>query len=305
LFWLAWKPYACSELVSKLDNLPQSFGFYARIRLLSIDIAMGALGGGCMVAQYLDQEMPWSWYVILPLAVWSIYTADHLLDAMRLKDTSSTPRHQFHHKYFGILMSLALLSAATAVGLALFFLGLQGFYFGLGMGALVLTHLALVKFVGERTSPFLVKELGVALVYAAGIWGLPLILSGKWGTREAMVPATQFLLLALANLLEFSLYEYEIDKADGHTSFVQAIGRKGAIRFIRLVLASMAGLGAFLLSTIDGRPVLRIELTFGLMALVLAALIYKPTWFAANERYRAWGDAAFLFPFLFPLLALL
>jgi hypothetical protein len=291
--------------MKQLENTPPRLGFYARIRLLSLDVAVGALGGGCMVARYLDVAMPWSWYVILPLAVWAIYTGDHLLDAMRLRDRASTARHRFHHRYFGLLMSLAVLAAATSVLLALLLLGQVGFLFGLGMGALVLIHLVLVKFVGERTSPFLVKELGVALIYVAGIWGLPLMMSGHGATREAMVPAAQFLLLALANLLEFSLYEYESDKADGQTSFVQAIGRKGAIRFIRLVLATMAGLGTFLLATVDGRPLLRLEFIYALMALVLAALIYKPVWFMERERYRAWGDAAFLLPFLYMLMAYL
>jgi hypothetical protein len=175
--------------------------------LLSIDVALGALGGGWMVACYLDFAMPWSWYVVLPLAVWVIYTGDHLLDAYRLQDQASTPRHRFHHRHFKLLLALAVIAAVTAVTLALLFLGMTGFYFGLGMGGLVIGHLLLVKMVGERSSPWLVKELGVALVYAAGIWGLPLILSGKLGTREGMVPAAQFLLLALSNLLEFSLYE--------------------------------------------------------------------------------------------------
>lgn len=258
-----------------------------------------------MVACYLDFAMPWSWYVVLPLAVWVIYTGDHLLDAYRLQDQASTPRHRFHHRHFKLLLALAVIAAVTAVTLALLFLGMTGFYFGLGMGGLVIGHLLLVKMVGERSSPWLVKELGVALVYAAGIWGLPLILSGKLGTREGMVPAAQFLLLALSNLLEFSLYEYETDKADGQTSFVLAIGRKGAIRFIRLVLAVAVGLGAFLLMQMDAKALLRLELVYAMMAAILAALIYRPVWFMQAERYRTWGDAAFLLPFLYPLMAAL
>ncbi len=258
-----------------------------------------------MVDSYLGTNMPWSWYVILPLAVWTTYTGDHLLDAMRLRELASTARHQFHYRHLTLLFGIAIAAAVCAVVLALLFLGQTGFYFGLGMGAVVLLHLAIVKFVGERSSPWLVKELGVATIYAAGIWGLPLILSGKWGTREAMVPALQFLLFALVNLLEFSLYEYESDTADGQTSFVRAIGRKGAIRFIRLILAGAAGLGAFLLASVEGLTLVRIEMIYALMALVLAALIYKPVWFMPHERYRVWGDAAFLIPVLYPLMALL
>ncbi len=258
-----------------------------------------------MVAAYLEVSMHWSWYVILPLAVWAIYTSDHLMDARQLREAASTPRHLFHHQYFTILLVSALLAACACVVLAFLFLGMTGILFGIGMGLLALGHLVLVKFVGERISPLLIKELGVALVYSAGIWGLPLIMSGGLGTREAMVPAAQFLLLALANLLEFSLYEYESDKRDGQTSFVQAIGRKGTIRFTRLVLASAVGLGVFLLATTGGAPTVRLETVFALMAAVLAALIYRPVWFMQHERYRVWGDAAFLLPILYIFWAML
>lgn len=77
-----------------------------------------------MVACYLDFAMPWSWYVVLPLAVWVIYTGDHLLDAYRLQDQASTPRHRFHHRHFKLLLALAVIAAVTAVTLALLFLGM-------------------------------------------------------------------------------------------------------------------------------------------------------------------------------------
>lgn len=293
------------QAIERLEKSIPTGGFYARIRILSIDVALGALGAGWMVALYLGVAMRWVWFVILPLAVWAIYTGDHLMDAHNLGDKSSTARHQFHHRYFKVLMVLAILAALTSVVLALLYMRLMGIWFGLGMGGLVIIHLSLVKFVGERSSPFLAKELGVAIIYTAGIWGLPLLLSGKLGTREAVVPAVQFMLLALVNLLEFSLYEYESDLADGQTSFVQAIGRKRAIRFIRLILALIAGLGAFLLATVDGKPLLRLEFIFTIMGLALAALIYKPVWFMQSERYRVVGDAAFLIPFLYPLMGLI
>lgn len=289
----------------QLENTPSTISFYEHIRLLSIDVAVGALCGGSMVAAYLGVAMHWSWYVILPLAVWAIYTSDHLMDARRLGEGASTPRHRFHHQYFRVLMVAALVAASACVVLAFLYLGMTGILFGIGMGMLALGHLVLVKFVGERSSPLLVKELGVALVYVGGIWGLPLILSGALGTREAMVPAAQFLLLALANLLEFSLYEYESDKRDRQTSFVQAIGRKGTIRFTRLVLAASVGLGVFLLASVGSPAIVRLETVYALMAGVLAALIYKPVWFMQNERYRVWGDAAFLLPILYILWSML
>lgn len=309
-FPLLWGPAAgrssaVAEAKVPLLERQASIGWYATARLLSLDVVAGAVGCGCMVAGYLEVAMHWSWYVVLPLAVWAVYTADHLLDAAKLGEEASTQRHRFHHRFRKPLAILAGLSALGAVGLALAFLGVEGLLFGAGMGLLVVLHLTLVRIVGGRTSPFLLKELGVAVIYAAGIWGLPMWLSGKAGTREALLPAIQFMLLALVNLIEFSLYEYKTDTADGQTSFVRAVGPRLGIRFIRLVLATAAGLGVFLLSEVDGVAVLRVEFIYLVMTLILAALVFKPLWFAVNERYRTWGDAAFLLPFLFPLMDLL
>jgi hypothetical protein len=279
-----------------------SDGFYAVFRHLSLDVAAGALGAGFMVAGLLEVSMHWSWYVVLPLAVWVIYTVDHLLDAIRLKEKAHTARHRFHDRNFGVLAVCAAVAALTCIGLALAFLGHKGLYFGLGMGVLVLLHLLLVKFVGERTSPFLVKELGVALVYVLGIWGLPLLVSGRWNDALPWLCIGQFLLLAMTNLLEFSFFEFETDTQDGHTSFVRALGKSRSIRLIRIVLASSALVGIAVLWQYDGRFVIRVEFIFGLMAAILWLLMQRRDWFAVGERYRVWGDGAFLLPFLFPLM---
>lgn len=280
--------------------LPQ--GWYARLRLLSLDVMAGALAGGWMVSSWLGHEMIWAFYVVLPLAVWLIYTLDHLLDARRLKENASTPRHQFHFRYFKPLAAAVALLGAVCLGLALLFLGEQGVYFGLGMGALVLLHLLLVKVVGDKTSPWLIKESGVALVYCAGIWGLPALESGTWMQTDFWVAFGQFFLLALVNLLEFSLYEHDIDEADGHSSFVRAIGERGTRRLIYVLLVLFGGGVLWFVSQASGEWLL-LQLVFGLMAAVLLALVAAPSWFGRAERYRSWGDGAFLLPFLYPLLA--
>jgi hypothetical protein len=277
---------------------------YGLIRLLSIDVAVGALGGGAMAAAYLQEPMRLAWYILLPLAVWTIYTWDHLLDARRLGDRASTDRHRYHVRHFKVLAVIAGLSGIACLVLAVIFLRLQGIYFGLIMGGIVLVHLLLVRLVGERTSPLLIKEFGVALVYAAGIWGLPLINSGEWKEFTGIIPFLQFLLLALVNLLEFSLFEIEIDARDGQTSFVRALGKAKSIRLIRIFLGLVAALGLVLLLLVDSRYVLSLELIFGLMAALLALLLYRKAWFSQHERYRTWGDAAFLLPFFYQLIHL-
>lgn len=257
-----------------------------------------------MAAAYLEQPMRWAWYVLLPLAVWTIYTSDHLLDAWRLGDRASTDRHRFHVRHFKLLALLTGISALACLVLAVVFLRLQGILFGFAMGGFVVLHLLIVRLVGERTSPLLIKEFGVAFVYAAGIWGLPLINSGEWRHLSGILPFVQFLLLALVNLMEFSLFEIETDAKDGHTSFVRALGRQRSVNLIWLMLGMVAALGIAILMLSNPLRVVGLEVILGLMAAILAALLLRKTWFSESERYRIWGDAAFLMPFAYLILTL-
>lgn len=277
-------------------------GLYARLRLLSLDVAFGALAGGTLVSAFLAQHMHPSWYLILPVSVWVLYTWDHLLDAERLGADASTARHQFHHRHFRPLLLATIVGTFAAVLTAVVFLGTTGVFFGLGMGGIATLHFLIVRFVGARTSPFLVKELGVALVYCAGIWGLPAIESGRLTDPILWIGFGQFLFLALTNLLEFSLFELETDEADGHTSVARGLGPDRTVNLIRLVLGAFVGLGALGVLLYGPQPFERLELTYLPMAVILAALILRPDIFARNERYRAWGDGAFLLPFLYRLL---
>lgn len=264
---------------------------------------LGASLSGEMCRQIVGAHMHWAWYIILPLSVWSIYTLDHLLDARRLGDAAHTPRHLFHHHHFRPLAILVGVFALLCLGMALVYLGQNGVVFGLGMTGIVVIHLLLVKLVGDKTAPWLIKEVGVALVYAAGIWGLPVIEAGAWDSVVIWLLFLQFFFLALINLLEFSWYEQQIDALDGHTSFVRAIGERGAQR---VLYALFGGLGALMLLAVllgQGAEIWGAEGLYLAMSLVLLGLLLRPGYFGVQERYRAWGDGAFLLPGIYILLA--
>jgi hypothetical protein len=240
--------------------------------------------------------MPLVWWIALPLSVWVIYTTDHLLDAYRLQERASTPRHRFHHRYFrpiALVWGLGLLSCLTWIP---WLAPPRLLWFGLGMGGLVLLHLALVFLVKDRTSLLFIKELGVGGIYAAGVWGGPLALHlGHWPSGIAWLFG-QFFLLAMINLLAFSMYEHDIDEQDGHTSFVRAVGRRGARSLIMGMGIGVILLGLWAWHAHPGplRPAVQ-----GVLMAMLALLwlvSFWPRWFAQAERYRIWGDAVFLLP---------
>ncbi|MCB0844836.1 MAG: hypothetical protein KDE26_16390 [Bacteroidetes bacterium] len=271
---------------------------YTILRILSLDVVAGALVSGYMVGQLMGATLPLIWWIGLPVSVWVIYTADHLLDAWRLKDQAHTDRHLFHHKNFkpialiwGILFLICLTWLPWKAPQPLLFLGL-------GMGGFVMIHLSLVKIIGNRISWMFHKELGVGFIYSAGVWGGGWVLGFPERVLFEEFLFIQFLLLALINLLAFSMYEIETDEKDGHTSFVRAIGVKNTkmiISFFALVILAIGiwvmGEGSLIEKQIEG--------VYICMLLVLMLTVFLNDWFSQNERYRIWGDLVFMFPVIF------
>ena len=75
-----------------IKKLPSYF------RLLSLDVVLGACVSTLFVAKYLGVVLPNLVVVALGVAVWVIYTTDHLLDGSKAVSTPLTRRHQFHQK---------------------------------------------------------------------------------------------------------------------------------------------------------------------------------------------------------------
>ncbi len=281
-------------------RLRTAYGF---LQLLSIDVILGALLSGMMVARLLDVQMPSYWYWVLPLSVWVIYTSDHLIDARRLKENAHTPRHLFHYRYFmpiGLIWGLGIAICTLYVP---FIINQEILYFGFAMGALVLGHLALVWLIGDRIAWFIHKELGVGLIYAAGIWGAPLVLYGAPISASILLAAAQFFLLALLNLLIFSFYERETDALDQHTSFVRALGEKRTRYLIILLSVIIISFGLWGSIENEGDSFYTIiQAVYALMLGILLWVFFDEKCFRLAERYRLWGDAVFLFPLLSLLL---
>lgn len=276
---------------------------YSYLQLLSIDVILGALLSGMMAARLLAVQMPAYWYWVLPLSVWVIYTTDHLMDARRLKENAHTPRHLFHYRYFkqiGLVWGLGILLCTLYVP---WIISAKILYFGLGMGALVLVHLGLVYLIGDRIAWFIHKELGVGAIYAAGVWGAPLVLTEGPIASWMLCAAAQFFLLALLNLLIFSFYERETDALDQHTSFVRALGEKRTRQLIVLLGISIVLLGLWggFEAAVPPFYVI-VQLIYSLMLALLLWVFFDERRFRFAERYRLWGDGVFLFPLLSLLL---
>jgi hypothetical protein len=274
---------------------------YQTLRSLSVDVAFAALGGGVMATRIVGASPRPAFYLLLPLSVWVVYTLDHLLDADRMGPSAQTPRHRFHYQYSRPLWIMTVLGAGICGVLGLVELSGLGVMFGIIIAALFSMHELITKLARGRASPLLIKELGVAVVFTAGTWGLPWMvhhrLTGRWFGWPILV-MLQYFLLALVNLIEFSIYEARSDAIDRQTSLVQYSGRSaaGRVTVALLILQSLLIVPALILW--HSHPVAFAEIVLQLMAVGLWIVLLFPRLAVRRERYRSLGDGVFLLPLL-------
>jgi hypothetical protein len=275
--------------------------FYSHIRIISLDVTAAALGGGILATRVIGSTPRIGFYWLLPAGVWVVYTMDHLLDARRMGTNARTPRHRFHFHHAGVLwVAVAVISLICAIG-GLISLSWFGLIYAAVMCGLVILHETIVKLAGDRASPLLVKELGVAVVFTIGVWGMPWMRhrldTGRW-LGWPIILMGQYLLLAMVNLIEFSIFESKIDTAHGQSSFVRGIGRQRARRMVAALLCTQIILGVIASLLYPTSRVLIVQAIYLCMSSGLWIVLMMPNLVARNERYRTVGDGVFLLPLL-------
>ena len=265
-------------------------------RALSLDVVAGAACGGLLAEHMARTRMLPGWWIALLTAVWCIYTGDHLLDATRVTARPATYRRAFHRRHAKALT--AALAAAVLIGLAAAWtLRAPVQRFGVGLSLAVMVYLASAQ---GLILPRLPKEPMAGLLYAAGIWGGPIVMGV--GSRPALLLAASLqATAAVLNLAMLGVFETRVDLQEGHRSCALRWGRDRVRRGI---------LAASLLGTLVAGVLALIRPAegdvFAVLALQVAApmvLLMADRWFERDERYRFWGDAVFLLGALPRILA--
>jgi len=266
-----------------INQIPSYF------RLLSLDVVLGACVSTLFVAKYLKVDLPLMVAVALGVAVWIIYTFDHLLDGQKTQGLPLTLRHQFHQRNSKKLYIAVIFMSIFGLGVIIQ-LPWQVINSGLWLVLVIIVYFFGLKLIGSRPSFY--KEPLVALAYAIGVFLGPM---SVMETIEVTVVLPLFLiyaLLALVNLLVFSVYEVEIDEQDEHTSLVRLLGVRMVNHIIWTCFIGILGLLTYkLLSRFD-----LILIVIALMALALLLIHSFKVFFKRNEWYRIVGDAVFYFP---------
>ncbi|TAH17988.1 MAG: hypothetical protein EAZ08_12360 [Cytophagales bacterium] len=276
---------------------------YTHFQVLSIDVVLGCVVNTLLIAKYCNVIVPNTVLCALASATWLIYTADHLADATKLKEKASSDRHLFHFKYRKALIIFSFILLIINI-LNLFYLPIliikAGFYLSLG----VLVYFFFLRLASGQPSLF--KEISIAFIYAVAIFLAPAVLSTKiWNTATYLLFVSYFL-LALINLLEFSLFDLALDEKEQYSSLIRKLGKSkskkviGSLIYISFLWLMAGTIYLYYNDFTNFSFFHQIQICLFFMNVVLATLLLFPSYFVKNNRYRVFGDMVFLFPvFLF------
>jgi hypothetical protein len=260
--------------------------FYRIVNALSLDVAAGAVICAAFFAELFNVDVLPQGLAALGLAVWIVYTADHLLDANRLKNQASTFRHQFHQRHFKLLAAL-LLVACVMEFVLLFFLRKPIFYNGLWLGLGVGVYVVINRWLSYF------KEVAGALLYSAGVFLPTFSLTYQPFQIFDELILLQFLLIVFTNLVLFSWMDYEHDIKDRSRSLITLVSKDRGRVIIWFLFIAFFILNAFTIS-VHGKP----TVIFFIMELILFLIFLFPSYFQKEERFRFIGDAIFFLPII-------
>ena len=262
--------------------------------MLSLDIAAGAVISCAFFATIFKVSLLPYGYIALGLAVWIIYTADHLLDVWKNPQPASTHRHRFHQQHF-ITLSILLAVALIVVGIEVNFIR-----HNVLIGGIQLSILVAIYFIVQRQLKFL-KELVAALLYTVGVLVAPIALLSSPPNSMQITLVVQFFLTVLTNLLLFSLFDLKNDSKDRHPSFAISLGEATTTILLFAMFIVNAGITLIQYYSLHGETAPAVVILF--MNIMLVWILLNRKYFGISDRYRIMGDAVFLLPALYVLAA--
>jgi 4-hydroxybenzoate polyprenyltransferase len=274
-------------------NIEQKQSYY---QLLSLDILIGALAVGLFAIRIFNVRANPVWWGVLPLAVWTVYTLDHLIDGYKRKGESTIYRHYFHYKNRNILIPSIAVSSTVAVVLSFLFFEKQILVYGSFLSGFVVLYFLLVYFHEKLKIKYIHKEVFIAFVYVTGIVLAPFTWFNRPLHFEYIFIFGILLSLVWAESVIVSFYDYNKDKADRLASFSIVYGLKKT-RTTLIVIHSALTVSLFVsLFFCNNKVMLGAIIILSVMNLILLGLIYYPDAFANNNLFRWIGESVFILP---------
>jgi 4-hydroxybenzoate polyprenyltransferase len=265
------------------------FQGYTYINILSIDIVAGAVISALFFGKILNVEILPYGLMALAITVWIIYTADHLRDAIVIKNIASSERHRFHQRNFKVL--LALLVLATIVGLfIILYTRKPVLRWGINLSAIVLVYMVI-----QRYLKFL-KEIFISILYTCGVLLPSMSVSEGNLTLSHYLFFGAFAMVALMNLLIFSWYDYDTDTRDLQRSFATTVGKTATRNFIYSLTMGVLTIEVYLLT--NSFYPLATALVM-MMAILHLLIVLFSGHLSSNSGYRIFAEAIFFIPVLY------
>jgi hypothetical protein len=221
-----------------MNILPKIWRF---INLLSLDVVIGAMAGMLFFADALETSLPMGLYGILGMAVWTAYTADHLIDARKAQKPAGSDRHRFHQENFNVLTIILIVLGFLGFGFVVLKESFRFILFpGIGLALLMLLWMGLIHLLGLKMA--WLKELSTALFYVLGV-----ALAPFFSVYPSELPKVFYLLLfgyflvALLNLFILSYIDEKVDRTDGFGSALLVLDKTSLEKLI-LSIAVIGGL---------------------------------------------------------------
>lgn len=258
---------------------------YKTLNILSIDVAIGAMCSALFLGHVLDIERSNISVVVLGIATWSVYTADHLLDVNRLIKNGvgcNTPRHAFHQKHFKLLKLIWLLISLSIVPL-LFFIPQQILFLGAVLFVIIIIYLLLNSFLSFG------KEFLITAGYFSGVL-LPLDITMDVILDNSSVLIC-FLIIVFFNVLVFSSFDAISDKLENRDSFFRMIGTQNA-KYLYMTLFGLQISLTFIKGSTPQLPAMMVLLV--MTTIMIGISFFRESIGELNSRLM--GEAIFLFP---------
>ena len=264
-------------------------------QILSLDVVLGAVSVGVFATQLLQVKANPYWWIILTVAVWVIYTFDHLVDGFKKKGKSTIYRHRFHYKYRNLFIIILGIAGLLTVILTYILLDNQVLMIGIGLGVIVLFYQSANYFLIKSHSIFFQKELFIAAIYIAGIFLAPLIWYNGLPDYEILLIIFSLSILAFAESVIVSYYDFDEDVKDGLSSFTVFLGPLKTRLFLRVLLGLLALLLIISILLFDPRFI-KFLLVLLAMDIILFWIISDKAFFEKNHRFRLVAEAVFFLP---------
>lgn len=260
---------------------------YKVFNLLNLDVVLGAVVSALYFAKLFDTKVNVFGIITLGLTVWLIYTADRLLDVKRMTTIPTTERHKFHQKnYSTLLVILVIVTLLVAIAIPL--LNERVMIGGLSLAAVIGFYLLLQKYLP-------LKEFVVAGLYTFGVLLPSWRLQTELISIDHILLVVQFFIVALANVLIFSWFEFEADTRDGHTSLATRWGKSLCTKLI--IILSIVNICIFVWMLMYSEYKVP-TFIFLLMTGILMGILFFHSHFSKYSRYRLLGDAVFFLSIL-------